>query len=170
MRCGATRLRHLRMTRFGGASPIHQPRNFASCKNSSADRPQLVEDLFLGREPPFVVFAEEELIVGGHFENAAAAADDLAVDAELFLDFSRQTGGSGKVVSNAAVVDSDVHCFFSGNSVRTSTAVMLSRPPRSFAASIRSWAAASRSPSWLVTRRRISSSGTMPVRPSEQSR
>jgi hypothetical protein len=55
------------------------------------------------------VFAEEELVVGGHFEDAAAAADDLAVDAELFLDFSRQTGGSGEVVSNAAVVDSDVH-------------------------------------------------------------
>ena len=41
--------------------------------------------------------------------DVAAAAHDLAVEAELLLDFSRQTGGSRKVVSNAAVVDPDVH-------------------------------------------------------------
>ena len=73
------------------------------------NRSQLVENLFLRGEAAFVVFAEEKLIVGGHLENAAAAAYELAVDAELFLDFSRQTGGSRKVVSNAAVIDSDLH-------------------------------------------------------------
>jgi hypothetical protein len=55
------------------------------------------------------VLREDPLVVGSHHEDASAAAHDFAVDAELLLDLSRQTGGSGKVVSNAAVVDSDVH-------------------------------------------------------------
>jgi hypothetical protein len=55
------------------------------------------------------VFGENALALDRHIEASAAAADDLAVDAELFLDLSRQTGGSGKVVSNAAVLDSDMH-------------------------------------------------------------
>src|SRR5438270_6873286 len=128
---------------------------------------QLIEDLFFGGETSLGVLVEEQLIVRRHFEDPAAAAHDLAVDAELFLDLSRQTGGSREVVSNAAVIDSNVHGVYS---VLTSTAVMLSRPPRSFAVSMSACAAPSRSPSWLVTRRRISSSGTMPVRPSEHRR
>jgi hypothetical protein len=55
------------------------------------------------------VLGEDPLVVDGDDEDAAAAADDLRVDAQLSLDLSRQTGGSGEVVSNAAVIDSDVH-------------------------------------------------------------
>jgi hypothetical protein len=55
------------------------------------------------------VFGEDALVVDGHVEDAAASANDLAVDPELLLDLSRQTGGSGQVVSDAAVVDPDVH-------------------------------------------------------------
>ena len=73
------------------------------------------------------------MIVDGHDEDAAAAADELTVDSELFLDFSRQTGGSREVVSNAAVVDPNVHDF---QTALTRMAVTLSRPPRSFASSI----------------------------------
>jgi len=52
---------------------------------------------------------EDLLAVGVYFEDPAAAANDLAFDAELFPDFSRQTGGSREVVSNAAVIDPNVH-------------------------------------------------------------
>jgi len=72
-------------------------------------RPQLVEDLLLGRETPLVVLREDALVVDGHIEDAAASADDLTIDSELLLDLSRQTGGSGEVVSDSAVVDPDVH-------------------------------------------------------------
>src|SRR5260370_42078288 len=99
-----------------------------------------------------------------HIEAAAAAAHELAVDAELLLDFSRQTGGSGQVVSNAAIIDTNIH------NVLIKIAVTLSSPPRSFAVSISVLHAFSRSLSFSVTTRRISSSGTMPVSPSEQRR
>jgi hypothetical protein len=69
----------------------------------------LIEDLALGREAAFVLFREDHFLIDGHDEDSAAAANDLAVDAELAFDLSRQTGGSGEVVSNPAVVDSYVH-------------------------------------------------------------
>jgi len=94
-------------------------------------RAQRVEDLALRREAPFILLGEDLLVVHGHDEDAAAAANELTVDTELFLDFSRQTGGSRKVVSNAAVVDPNVH-----DTALTRMAVTLSRPPRSFASSI----------------------------------
>lgn len=55
------------------------------------------------------MLGKDPLIIRGDEEDPAAAAHDLAVDSELFLDLSRQTGGSGEVVSNAAVVDANVH-------------------------------------------------------------
>jgi hypothetical protein len=70
---------------------------------------EFFEDLALGREASFVAFREDHLPIDGDDEDSAAAADDLAVDVELSFDLSRQTGGSGEVVSNAAVVDSYVH-------------------------------------------------------------
>jgi hypothetical protein len=69
----------------------------------------LLEDLALGREAAFVAFRENLLVVDADDEDAAAAADDLALDAEFAFDLSRQTGGSREVVSNSAVVDSYVH-------------------------------------------------------------
>ena len=68
-------------------------------------RAELVDDLALAREAPFLLLGEERLVVGGDDEDAAGAADELGVDAELFLDLGRQTGGPREVVSNAAVVD-----------------------------------------------------------------
>jgi hypothetical protein len=69
----------------------------------------LIEDLALGREPALILLREDRFPIDRHDEDSAAAADDLAVDAEFAFDLSRQTGGSGEVVSNPAVVDSYVH-------------------------------------------------------------
>src|SRR5205807_3772836 len=74
-----------------------------------AQLPDLVEDLFLGGEASLVVLGEDLLPVDADDEDAAAAAHDLTVQAELFLQRGRQTGGSRKVVSNAAIVDANVH-------------------------------------------------------------
>jgi hypothetical protein len=127
---------------------------------------QFVENLSLRRKTSFVAFRENLLPIDGDDEDAAAASNDLAVDPEFSFDLSRQTGGSGEVVSNPAVVDSNVH----GYVVFTRIAVTLSRPPRALAVSINSLQAFSRSSAFSVTSFRISSSGTMPVRPSEQRR
>ena len=54
------------------------------------------------------MFREDPLAVDGDVEDPAAAAHEMALDAQLFLDLSRQTGGSRKIVSNAAVIDPDL--------------------------------------------------------------
>lgn len=69
----------------------------------------LIENLALRREPALIALREDLLPVDGDDEDPAAAADDLTVDAEFSFDLSRQTGGSGEIVSNAAVIDSNVH-------------------------------------------------------------
>lgn len=86
-----------------GTQGTRQPRASAPAS------PQRVEDLALAREPSAVVFGPDALVVHRHDEDAAGAADELGVHAQFLLDLSRQTGGSGKVVSNAAVVDPYVH-------------------------------------------------------------
>jgi hypothetical protein len=70
---------------------------------------QLFDDLALGREAALIAFRENLLLIHADDEDSSAAADNLAVDAEFAFDLSRQTGGSGEIVSNAAVVDSNVH-------------------------------------------------------------
>jgi hypothetical protein len=42
-------------------------------------------------------------------EDAVATADQLGVEVPLFLDTGRQTGGLGKKVSGAAVLDRNFH-------------------------------------------------------------
>lgn len=74
-----------------------------------AQLPELVEDLAFGRKAAFLFFREEFLVTETDHEDAAAAADEIAVESECAFDGSRQTGGSGEVVSNSAVVDSNVH-------------------------------------------------------------
>jgi hypothetical protein len=100
--------------------------------DADESRAEFFEDLALGWESALIPFREDRLPVNADDEDAAAAADDLAVDAEFSFDLSRQTGGSGEVVSNPAVVDSYVH----GYVVFTRIAVTLSRPPRALAVSI----------------------------------
>jgi hypothetical protein len=76
---------------------------------SSDEGLKLLEDLLFRREACFLLLGKENVIVRGDYENAAAAAYELALDTQCLLDLGRQTGGPGKVVSNAAVVDSNVH-------------------------------------------------------------
>ena len=70
---------------------------------------ELVDDLLLRGKTPFVFFREQRLVADADHEDAAASADELTVEAEGGFDGSRQTGGSGEVVSNSAVVDSNGH-------------------------------------------------------------
>jgi hypothetical protein len=70
---------------------------------------ELLDDLALGGEATLVFLGEERLVFDAHHEDAAAAADQIAVIAKRLLDFGRQTGGPRKVVSNAAVIDSNAH-------------------------------------------------------------
>jgi hypothetical protein len=73
------------------------------------ERPQLLNDLWFGGKPALFLLVEEDLVIGRHDEDSAAPADDLGIDPEGLFDLGRQTGGPWKVVSNAAVVDSDMH-------------------------------------------------------------
>jgi hypothetical protein len=70
---------------------------------------QLLDDLALGGEAALFFLGEELPVIGGDDEDAAGAAHELGLDAEVLPDLGRQTGGAGEVVSNAAVVDSNVH-------------------------------------------------------------
>ena len=54
-------------------------------------------------------FRKKHFAVGVHVKNAAPALDQLGREIKFLLDGSFQTGSSGKVVSNPAVFDSNVH-------------------------------------------------------------
>ena len=68
-----------------------------------------LDDLGFCRKTAGLAFGEDLPVVGRNDEDAAAAADELGLEAGLLPDLGRQTGSPGKVVSNAAVVDSNVH-------------------------------------------------------------
>lgn len=56
------------------------------------------------------LLGEHRVAVHGHLEDSPRGLDQLGLDTgKLFLQLSRQTGGSGLVVSNDAVFDADVH-------------------------------------------------------------
>ena len=52
---------------------------------------------------------EQQLTIDSDVEDAAAAGFQLGVDPEGLLQFGRQTGGCGLVVSDRAVLDVDLH-------------------------------------------------------------
>jgi len=58
-------------------------------------RVQFLDNLALGRETALIPLREDYFLIDRHDEDAAASADDFAVDAGLSFDRSRQTGGSG---------------------------------------------------------------------------
>ena len=70
---------------------------------------ELREALVLFREAPGFVLREDQLVVLVDVEDAATSPDQLGFGSRLFLDPGRQTGGTGQVVSAAAVVDRDGH-------------------------------------------------------------
>jgi hypothetical protein len=55
------------------------------------------------------VLAENELAIGDDIEDSAVAGDQLGFHAQLSLDFSRQTGGFGFVISLGAIRDVNLH-------------------------------------------------------------
>ncbi len=70
---------------------------------------ELREDLVLFREAPGFVLREDQLVVLVDVEDAAVSSDQLGFGSGRLLDPGRQTGGTGQVVSAAAVVDRDGH-------------------------------------------------------------
>jgi hypothetical protein len=89
--------------------PQASPRFIVRANHSAAQGAQLVDDFGFCRKSSFVVLREHLLTVGSDEKDPAAPPLDLALDSELVLDRSRQTGGPREVISNAAVVDADVH-------------------------------------------------------------
>ena len=62
-------------------------------------------DLSRFRETPGGLLGEDELAFEGHLEGAPTALLKCGLQSKLFLNFVRQTGGLGSVVSNHAVFD-----------------------------------------------------------------
>jgi hypothetical protein len=55
------------------------------------------------------VFAEDQLSIEFHIEDAASALDEIGFNAIPVPDVFRQTGGMGQEVSLHAVFDADFH-------------------------------------------------------------
>jgi hypothetical protein len=70
---------------------------------------EFAEHLLMFGEAADLILGEDQLPVGGDIKDAAAAFDELGLDAVGLLDGFRQTGGFGKVVSLHAVLDADLH-------------------------------------------------------------
>ena len=72
-------------------------------------------------EAPDVVLGEDQPPVGPHVKDAAAAADQLGIDAELSLEGRGQPGRAREVVSGHTPGDGDLHGHFVlGGTVRGS--------------------------------------------------
>jgi hypothetical protein len=69
---------------------------------------ELRGDLAGIREAAGLLLREDELVVDRDLEDPAGSLDELGLDAELFLNLFRQTGGTRIVVSDGAVLDDDV--------------------------------------------------------------
>ena len=68
--------------------------------------------LFVRAVPSGGHLGVDELTVPGYFEHAPTGAHEIDLGVRVtLLDACRQTGGSGFVVSDAAVFDSDSHVF-----------------------------------------------------------
>jgi len=67
------------------------------------------ENLPVVGEAPRGSLGENQLAVDVDLEHAAVGGDQLAIDAQVTLELSRQTGGAGLVVSFAAVFDLYLH-------------------------------------------------------------
>ena len=56
-------------------------------------------------------FFEDRITVAEHLESPFAGRNQLDLDAGIMIpELSRQTGGSGLVVSKSTVLDADFHC------------------------------------------------------------
>ena len=62
----------------------------------------------LGESSQFF-FGEDQLFVGPDFKDASQTLDQFGIGSKSLFEVSRQTGGSGQVVSGDAVFDGEVH-------------------------------------------------------------
>ncbi len=67
------------------------------------------QDFIIGGETVQCFFAENQMTVNAHFEDASAGGDQFGLDVKFVVDRFRQTGGAGFVVSNLAVFDGNMH-------------------------------------------------------------
>ena len=67
------------------------------------------DDFRVLRKAAGAVLGVQQRSVGGDVEYAAAALDQVGVDAEFLRDRGLQTGGLRAIVSGAAVFDGDFH-------------------------------------------------------------
>ena len=68
-----------------------------------------LQNFGMRRESAGLVLAVDATTIGLDIENAASAGDQRCVEAKLFLDRGRQTGGLWLVVSLHAKRDADFH-------------------------------------------------------------
>ena len=76
---------------------------------SAAAGLERVDDRVLAREPAGLMLGVDRRPIDDHIEDAAASADQLGVEAERLSNLGRQTGGPREIVSDAAVVNLDLH-------------------------------------------------------------
>jgi len=108
-------------------APRTRERRRGSGKRGSAGadaRLEQADDLARLRETPRLLLGEDQLVVDCDLEDPTAAFDELGFDAELLLDLVRQTGGTGKVVSDGAVLDDDMR----GHRILLSGPIISHRP------------------------------------------
>jgi hypothetical protein len=67
------------------------------------------EHFFGHGKPPDLVLGKDQLSIGDDVKDAALALDQLGLDAELFTDQGRQTGGLREKLSGYAIGDRDTH-------------------------------------------------------------
>lgn len=61
------------------------------------------------RKPPLLVLGEYHGLVGLDIKDAAAALDQLGIDADAVLDLGRQTGSPGFIISLYAIGNRNMH-------------------------------------------------------------
>jgi len=93
---------------------------FQACKFLFGFLDQL-EDLSITGEPTEVLLGKDQISAILDLEDSSARPDQFRFDTKLFVQFIRQTGGSGLVVSFSAIsnfanihdyMDLPVQCFF----------------------------------------------------------
>ncbi|MFT5233088.1 MAG: hypothetical protein ACI9UK_002035 [Candidatus Krumholzibacteriia bacterium] len=72
------------------------------------------KDFIVFGKPVFGFLGKDQLVVDFDFKHTAARSNELWVYSKQRIDFGRQTGSAGFVVSNTAIFDGDLHVFLSG--------------------------------------------------------
>ena len=89
---------------------VRLPENgLSTTPRKAPESAKLAQNFFIIREAPRSVLREDQSAIDGDVEHPRIPLDEIGINAELFLDCGRQTGGLGQVASTNAVGDLDVH-------------------------------------------------------------